>query len=503
MYRTSAAIESTNQTLAAWFPSFIDRLVLDSSHEGRTISALRIRAGRAEDRHAVVLVGGTHARELLNPDLLVELVIKLIVSYKNDEDIVLGDRVWGHRGIRTMMEALDILVLPNANPDGRERVLGGDRLWRKNRASLSGTSCLGVDLNRNFDLLWGIETYHPIYGKQTSVYPCSDTYVGPGAFSEPESRNVKRLLDDHDVHCLVDVHSYSEWIIHPWGHALNQTGDASQRFPLVDTSGWSLLPNDAPDYKEYIPPRDLERFQKVGAAAAEAIHDVRGRTYLVKPGTDLYPTTGTMSDYAYGRHVADPALGKTYGFTFETGPYTGVAEESFQPPFPEAERIMEEAMSGLLSVLNSCVCAIHLIGVDLFGDGEEDTLAAMREFRDERMTSTPAGRSWVDLVNRHQAELAALATRDTAFKHVAGELLAVGGEILRSGTVDRDRLDELRRLLTELAGCAVSPQLEGDLRRLRLLLRQADGRSLRQALSLVLETAVDEPPPRRRRDQAD
>jgi murein tripeptide amidase MpaA len=66
MYTRSADIESTNQTLAQWFPSMVVRIVLGNSREGRTVSALRIHAGDAMNRRGVLFVGGTHARELLN-----------------------------------------------------------------------------------------------------------------------------------------------------------------------------------------------------------------------------------------------------------------------------------------------------------------------------------------------------------------------------------------------------------------------------------------------------
>lgn len=353
MYARSADIEEIVETLATWLPSLVDRTVLGDSVEGRTISALRIRAGDRTDRPGVLFVGGTHARELLNPDALIELTVGLLRHYLEGTDWVLGGRTWASDVLRETMENLDLVVLPNANPDGREHVFDTNRMWRKNRAPLDDSACVGVDLNRSYDLLWGVETRSAGGGIRTSRSPCADVYVGPGALSEPEARNVARLLDDHAIDCLVDVHSFSELILHPWGHAPNQTTDPQRRFTLVDTSTWDTLPTDAPGYAEFIPAEDLERFETVGADAAQAIADVRGRTYTVQPGTALYPTTGTTSDYAYARHVADPQLRRVFGFTFETGPWTGTAEASFQPPFPEAQRIMEEAVSGLLAVLRS------------------------------------------------------------------------------------------------------------------------------------------------------
>jgi hypothetical protein len=49
--------------------------------------------------------------------------------------------------------------------------------------------CEGVDLNRNWDWHWG--------GVGASRDPCSDTYAGSRAFSEPETRAVSDFLLDH------------------------------------------------------------------------------------------------------------------------------------------------------------------------------------------------------------------------------------------------------------------------------------------------------------------
>ncbi|MGH3836676.1 MAG: M14 family zinc carboxypeptidase, partial [Pseudonocardiaceae bacterium] len=122
----------------------IERIVLTDSGEGRTISALRIHAGAATNRRGVLFVGGTHARELLNPDALVDLTIGLLQHYFNGTDWVIGGRTWDAGILRSAMHILDIFILTNANPDGREYVFDTERMWRKNRAPLTGTTCVGV-----------------------------------------------------------------------------------------------------------------------------------------------------------------------------------------------------------------------------------------------------------------------------------------------------------------------------------------------------------------------
>ena len=341
MYRTVTQLDTLTSLVAQTFPQLATRLELpERSVEGRPVFGLRLRAGAAGERPGVLLVGGTHARELMNPDLLVELAVHLVVSATQGTDLVLGGRTWSAGDLRLLLDTLDLYLVPCANPDGRHHVLTVDDLWRKNRRANPDTECDGVDLNRNADLLWGVTE------GQTSCSPCSDVYAGPSAFSEPESRNIRHLLDSRRIDCFADVHSFSELILHPWGHAPTQTTDASQRFPTLPNG--TCAPLDRPGYAEFMSPQDLHRFQTDAAGVVQAIADVRGRSYTATTGTGLYPTTGTLSDYAYGRHVAEPSLRKTYGYTFETGPEAGDVRDSFHPPDPEP--IKREAESGLLAL---------------------------------------------------------------------------------------------------------------------------------------------------------
>ncbi|WP_395727084.1 M14 family zinc carboxypeptidase [Nakamurella sp.] len=345
MYRTVAQLDAVAAQLVATAPDLCTALPLpQSSIQGTPVSALRIAApdGPPIDRRpGVLLIGGTHARELMNPDLLVELAVDLVAAYRNGTDVVLGNRTWPAAQLRAMLDTVALYLLPCVNPDGRTYVMTVDDMWRKNRRDNPGTKCDGVDLNRNADILWGVTE------GQTSCAPCTDIYCGSGAFSEPENKNVKHLLDTYRVDHFADVHSFSELVIYPWGHAANQTTDPAQNFRTVPTG--TCRPLGKPGYAEYIAPDDLAEFRTVAQRIVDEIAAVRGRRYSPEPGMTLYPTTGTHSDYAWSRHLADPALHKTYGYTIETGPSGDDAREAFHPRDPEP--IKREAESGLLALL--------------------------------------------------------------------------------------------------------------------------------------------------------
>jgi len=96
---------------------------------------------------------------------------------------------------RRLVQAADWYILPVMNPDGYEYTHTVDRLWRKTRSSheqgrfFFSTPCEGVDLNRNWAYHWG--------EKGSSDDPCHETYAGPRAFSEPESRAAAEFIMEH------------------------------------------------------------------------------------------------------------------------------------------------------------------------------------------------------------------------------------------------------------------------------------------------------------------
>ena len=418
MYRTVAQLDYLTSLLASGFPQYFTRYQLpEASVEGRPVYVLRMRAGGGGERRGVLLVGGTHARELMNPDAIVELAVDLLSSYENGGDITYGKRTWPAYDVKVLLESLDLWLLPCLNPDGREYVMTVDDMWRKNRRNNKGSKCVGVDLNRNLDVVWGVTQ------GSTSCDPCQAVFCGPSAFSEPETRNVKHLLDTRQIDCFADVHSYSELILHPWGHAPTQTTDQSQRFTNLPTGTCTTIGQAG--YQEYMLPRDLLRFETVGDRIVTAIRDVRGRMYTRQTSFALYATTGTHSDYVYSRHIADPSLRKTYGYTFETGPWAGSAAESFHPADPKA--VKTDAKSGMLALAQQCICAIELIGERFFG--HEVRMAPLRDVRDERLGSTKAGRQWITLFERVQTPLVGVLLADEDLAREAADLIAIAARM--------------------------------------------------------------------------
>ncbi len=169
-----------------------------------------------------------------------------------------------------LLERARVVVVPQVNPDAvvgtlarrRRRVRGGSR-----------GNARGVDLNRNFPAI-GPSSWHPFSG---SRYSFSPHYMGPHAFSEPETRAVRDLVVAERPTLSVGFHSFGELLLYPW---------AFTRAPH---------------------PR-RGHYEALGAAFRRA----QRRPYAVGPSMQLYPTIGDMDDWL------DASFGTT-SFTVEVG----------------------------------------------------------------------------------------------------------------------------------------------------------------------------------------
>jgi murein tripeptide amidase MpaA len=470
-YLTAAGIEASVQYLAATYPAFCQAIVLpETSVEGRTSRALKIASGAGE-RRGVLFLGGVHAREIVNPDLLVSFAVDLCQAYAGGTGLTFGPKSYSSATVKLIVEALDVFVFPLVNPDGREYVQapGGDVWWRKNRRFDPASGCYGVDLNRNFDLLWSS-------GIGTSSNPCDyQIYKGPSLFSEPETRNARWLVDTYPhIEGMIDIHSYSDDLLYPWGDADDQTTDPSKNFQNPAYDGLRGVSGSAV-YGEYIPQPDLDWFTATGNAVQAAIQAVRGTAYTVKQSIGLYPTSGTSDDYSYSRHFVDGTRSRVYAYTLETG-------TEFQPPYSEAVNIITEVSSGLIQFCLECLCTVTEVAR---GTGLMDRLDALRAFRDQIMLTTTAGAGFAASLGRHNAELAELLAADPAMRDRAADLLAAVETAASHDTaLDADLVGRAQLLAGELAERG-SPELRDTLAAIVTGAEQFTGRTILDGLRAV------------------
>ncbi|MCC3773835.1 M14 family metallopeptidase [Streptomyces sp. UNOB3_S3] len=366
-YFNTTEVDSAVVRLAGAYPELTRLIELpEPSVEGVTCHALGL--GAAPDgngdghKGCVVLTGGIHAREWGSCEILVNLAADLLEAYKTGTGLAYGGARFGSAQIRDLLDNLSVIVFPLVNPDGRHYSQTVDPMWRKNRNPAHANSdpaCVGVDINRNFDFLFDFTTaFDPAAGPRVSSDPCDyQTYQGPHAFSEPETRNVRWLLDTHPAtRWFIDVHSYSQDMLFVWGDDENQSTDPTQNFRNADFDGKRGVAGDTA-YREYLPEDDANTAATLAEQFCEGVHGVRGVRYRPMSGFHLYPTSGTSDDYTYSRHLADDGQRKVHAFTIEWGKEDPrSAEASFHPPWTEMKRIIKDVDAGLIQF---CLAALQ------------------------------------------------------------------------------------------------------------------------------------------------
>ncbi|XP_045101033.1 zinc carboxypeptidase-like isoform X2 [Portunus trituberculatus] len=191
----------------------VELVSIGKSVQGRDIWRVHIRpygdTGEDVRRNAVWFEAGIHAREWISPATACHLLDYLVAD-------------------KSLTNNLDVYMVPVANPDGYEFSRTNDRYWRKNRRTNTGSSCRGVDLNRNWDESFGVGA---------SSNPCSEVYKGTEAFSEPEtealSTEMQRVSSVDDLRLMISLHSYGQVLLYPWGY----TTDKAPKTRMMKSAG--------------------------------------------------------------------------------------------------------------------------------------------------------------------------------------------------------------------------------------------------------------------------
>jgi carboxypeptidase T len=332
-YLTNEEIDAAINSMVAAHPTIATRITLpNKTWEGRQSLAVRLRAGTKAARPGVLFTGSMHAREWGGADICVAFMLQLVGAYVGGAGMTFGGKTFSASQVKTILENLDVFVFPNVNPDGKHHSQYSDLMWRKNR-NPNGSGPAGVDVNRNFDFLWSS-------GIGTSSSKGSETYRGAAAFSEPEARNVKYMLDAYpSIRYYVDIHSYSGLILYSWGDDENQGANPTQNFLNAAYDGVRGAMGDSA-YKEFIPSLDENTLKGLAGRMRDALHAVRGKSYSVEQSMSLYATSATSNDYAYSRSIVSAANQKVYGFAIEFG-------DQFVPPIAEMDLIKKDVGSAM------------------------------------------------------------------------------------------------------------------------------------------------------------
>ena len=164
----------------------------------------------------------------------------------------------------------------------------------------------------------------------SSSFPGDQTYRGPSAFSEPESRAYRDFfLANQNIVSHIDFHAYSQLILQPWG------------------------------YRTGAPP-DVEVLDAIAVEMSNTIQSVHGEFYNPIPANLLYLASGISTDWTYGDQGA-------YAFTIELRP------DSFFPGFElPAQEIIPTAEENFEAILDLLSFTRTLSSGDFDYDGDYD-----------------------------------------------------------------------------------------------------------------------------------
>nr|XP_009935877.1 PREDICTED: carboxypeptidase A1-like [Opisthocomus hoazin] len=253
--------------LVAENPNLVSKLEIGQSTENRPLYVLKFSKG-GTNRPAVWIDTGIHSREWVTQASGVWFAKKIVTDHENDE------------GLASVLDTMDIFLEIVTNPDGFVFTHTQNRLWRKTRSKHSGSVCVGVDPNRNWDAGFG--------GSGASANSCSETYRGPYANSEPEVKAIVDFVENHgNIKAFISIHSYSQLLLYPYGYTSTPVPDQSE-------------------------------LHQISEKAVAALSSLYGTTYQYGSiYTTIYQASGATVDWTYNQGIK-------YSFTFElrdTGRY--------------------------------------------------------------------------------------------------------------------------------------------------------------------------------------
>lgn len=223
---------------------------------------------------------GIHAREYATTPLVLEFAKKLVNGHGVDADMT-----W-------ILDHHEVHLLLSTNPDGRKKAEAGI-LWRKNTntAYCGATSnSRGADLNRNFSFGW-----NSTGGSGSSGSQCSETYRGPSASSEPETRAVEGYirglwtdrrgpnrsdpapLDTSGIH--LDIHSHGRLLLWPWGTNGSVAGNDTQLATLGRKFSY---------WNGHTPQRSLDLYETDGTSDGPSYGELGVAAFTFELGTAFF-----------------------------------------------------------------------------------------------------------------------------------------------------------------------------------------------------------------------
>ncbi len=248
----------------------------------------RIGAHRDGSKVGVFLFCQQHAREWTTSLSCQETAHELVENYATDPQT------------KQLLDNIEVFISPNSNPDGAHFSMYDASVQRKTMVNYcpktgnydpAARTTWGVDMNRNSGEYSLFDGY---FGASTSC--TSETFAGPGEYSEPETRNEKWVADTFpNIKFMNNIHSYGGYFMWAPGSYKNDGSRTTAPAPNIGIENY---------------------FFQAGEKILKRIKDYRGTVILPErtgPIADvLYSAAGNSADDGWYRKGI-------IAYSFETG----------------------------------------------------------------------------------------------------------------------------------------------------------------------------------------
>jgi zinc carboxypeptidase len=253
--------------------------VVGHSTQGREILALKMTQGaRGEvdgSRPATLYSSLQHAREWIGGEVV-----------RRELEYFIGKWRANDKPTKDMLKNRELWFVLAMNPDGYQYTFqsADTRLWRKTLRDNNGDGIItvgdGVDPNRNYPAHWNYDQ------EGSSSITSSETYRGPSAGSEPETRAMMGLFSRIRFKFLVNYHSFGGWLLYPQGW---QIGTPTADDPIFYALSGNLDNPAIPDFNPGLSSDVLYVTNGETTDFANASYGTLGWTPELEPGC---PTCG-------------------------------------------------------------------------------------------------------------------------------------------------------------------------------------------------------------------
>lgn len=315
-YRTVEETYTTMASLASSKPNLAQVVDIGPSFEksrnaslGYTMKAL-VLGNRNNDaavpvKPNMVVFSSIHAREYTPAELMTRFAEWLVNNYGTN-----AEATW-------LLDHNRFHFILQANPDGRKKAETG-LSWRKNTNNTNGScsaNAYGTDLNRNFVYHW-----NTVPGG-SSGDRCNDTYRGPTAGSEPETKNLIRYVagtlsagsysggvlpdlrsDAVNVAApstysgmFMDIHSFSQLVLWPWGDTSTNAPNSVE----LRTLGRRLA-----YFNGYRPQQSAELYGTDGATDDNFYGSLGAPSFTIELGVAFFENCSTFESTTLPKNLA-------------------------------------------------------------------------------------------------------------------------------------------------------------------------------------------------------